>query len=292
MNCRSLYENSIGRVPGLKRLCQRLVAPMVKLVCRANGLTFPPDFPLWSQFTWAVGALTEEDRQTFATYRRFTRPGGVVLDIGANLGLHARQFARIVGKQGRVYAFEPTPEVFGCLTYNTRRWPNITCVCKAAFRENTTLSFGINSVSCTGNAIATGGADQAQTITVEAVSLDSWAANEKTGRVDFVKIDVEGAECDVLAGMANLVRANPELVLVIEYCLKNLAQFNVTPAQYFNSVEQLGLKLFRQDAAGNFQSVENVTDLNAAHAGHDYINLLAAKSAAVLNQRGGAQAQG
>src|SRR5215831_4806609 len=56
---------------------------------------------------------------------RLLRPGMVVIDVGAHIGYYTKLFAKSVGKQGRVYAFEPNPETFAVLEYNTKSFPNV-----------------------------------------------------------------------------------------------------------------------------------------------------------------------
>lgn len=283
MNLRPLYDGTIGRIPGLKKICQRVGAPLVRLFCRSRGLIFPRDFPIWSQLSWTLGDFTEEDLQTFQNYRRLIHPGDTVLDIGANLGIHTRKFSKIIGNSGRVFSFEPTPNVFECLSYNTKSLHNCTCIRKAVYRKNTTLKFAINKVNCSGNSVAVEGDDESQIIEVDAVSLDSWLEQAGIGHVDFVKIDVEGAECDVLAGIAKPIQDNPNIVLSIEYCPANLEKFGVSPDQFLTSINKLGLKVFRQDATENFQSVTDVLELEVVRGDLDYINVLAVHNAAKLN---------
>src|SRR6266699_2559349 len=60
---------------------------------------------------------------------RFLRPGDTFVDVGANIGLFTLIAARLVGPQGRVLSFEPTPETFARLTKNvqTNRLENVSC---------------------------------------------------------------------------------------------------------------------------------------------------------------------
>lgn len=231
---------------------------------------------------WALGIRSREDQQTFQDYRLLLRQDDIVLDVGANFGIHTREFAKLVGPKGRVFAFEPTPAVFECLSFNTRHLSNCTCVRKAVYREDTTLEFGINNVSCLGNSLATKGGDISKTISVEAVSLDSWAARMLSTPPRLVKIDVEGAESAVLAGAVQLISRSPDSVLIIEYCPSNMRRFGVTPDQFYATVKSTGLKLFQQQDGGTFHEIRDARELENARQDWEYINVVAAHDITAL----------
>lgn len=283
MNFRLLYERSIGRVPQLKRLCQYATAPVVHLICRARGWSFTPDMPLWSRLTWALGIRSREDQQTFQDYRRLLRQGDIVLDVGANFGIHTREFAKLVGPTGRVFAFEPTPAVFECLSFNTQHLSNCSCVRKAVYSEDTTLEFGINKVSCLGNSLAPKSEDISKTIPVEAISLDSWSDRLLNTPPRLIKVDVEGAETAVLAGATQLISRSPDAVLIIEYCPSNMRRFGITPNQFYAAVNSAGLKLFQQQHGRAFREIHDAHELETARQDWEYINVIAAHKMAALN---------
>ncbi len=143
-------------------------------------------------------------------------PGDTVIDVGANIGAVAMHAARRVGPSGRVLAIEPAADNVRVLRENVARngLPQVSVFEAAAGcrREARTLylrgetsavnSFYAESVYASVTA-------QAQ---VRVVPLDELV----DGPVAFVKIDVEGAELDVLAGMPRLLQ-QPHLTLVVEW---------------------------------------------------------------------------
>ena len=56
--------------------------------------------------------------RTVAVFKKYVKPGMTVLDIGAQKGHHTLQLAKLVGKEGKVIAFEPDPEMFALLKEN------------------------------------------------------------------------------------------------------------------------------------------------------------------------------
>ncbi len=143
-------------------------------------------------------------------------PGDTVIDVGANIGAVAMHAARRAGPSGRVLAIEPAADNVRVLRENAaRNGLQQVSVLEAAAgcrREARTLylrgetsavnSFYAESVYASVTA-------QAQ---VPVVPLDELV----DGRVALVKIDVEGAELDVLAGMSRLLQ-QPDLTLVVEW---------------------------------------------------------------------------
>ena len=144
--------------------------------------------------------------------------GGVALDVGAHLGSWTVPMARAVGESGHVHAFEPVPFL------------------NAALRKSV-LSNGLRQVilddrglgSTTGNAaftVADGGGGEGNqgmsglgerpggtVIEIQVTTLDAFAEEGKLDRLDFLKIDVEGLEADVLAGATKtLKRFHPTIV--------------------------------------------------------------------------------
>jgi FkbM family methyltransferase len=134
------------------------------------------------------------------------RPGVVVADIGAHIGFLTFLMARLVGDTGRVYAFEPAPENVAYLTRNvaSNGATNVVVVPVAAGANNGNAPsrrrqrYGL---PLPGNPFSrTRG-----TVEVEQVSVD-----DVVPFVDVAKIDVEGAEIEVLRGMGRLLAHEPK----------------------------------------------------------------------------------
>lgn len=125
------------------------------------------------------------------------RPDWVVVDIGANIGYYALQEARVVKS---VIAMEPTPASYDTLLHNARLndYKNIMAYRLAIGDHDGEIGFAL-SHACNWNSIAEGGGD----ITVVMMTLDSFLRGIK---VDFIRMDVEGYELNVLKGMAGILQ--------------------------------------------------------------------------------------
>ena len=153
---------------------------------------------------------------------RLVKPGWVCADVGANIGIITQLMARLVGSTGRVVAFELHPDNVRSLRENVMAsgWGKVVhvdaCAVSDGSRDRLWVFPGRWSSSAEWNIVGhdvEGIATDAQ-FEVPAVSLDQYFV--PGARLDLVKIDVEGAEAHVLAGMKRLLRETRP-VAVIEF---------------------------------------------------------------------------
>jgi FkbM family methyltransferase len=156
----------------------------------------------------------------------YALPGGTVLDVGANIGVTAVMSGFLVG-DGRVVAMEPVPETFRHLQLNTERsgLTNVTCLRAAAGSEEGEVELvtqtGANVAAFVGYEHVLERYRGYEAHAAPVVPLDQVAADQHLDRVDFIKVDVEGYELEVLRG-ARTVLADHRPVVFLEanhYCL-------------------------------------------------------------------------
>lgn len=147
-----------------------------------------------------------------------------VFDIGANHGMFSLAFSRAVQPNGRIVSFEPNPIVYQELLCNleVNDFSNIQTfqVALGSYEYKSQLIFdtthtGTGSLNnkVSDNFIAT---NTLEKIDVEVISLDYFCSNNDIPSPEFLKIDVEGFEFDVLKGMENtLENKKPELYIEI-----------------------------------------------------------------------------
>ena len=150
----------------------------------------------------------------------FLNPGGVAIDIGANLGEWALPLARRVGPAGRVMAIEPAPRAAAALdkTLVANALAQAEVIRCAVGDHDGTVEFAVPIVTSvrvdTGTARIGPPAAGHEALKVALRSLNSLAPERRLDRIDLVKIDVEGHERQVLDGArASLARFRPVLVL-------------------------------------------------------------------------------
>jgi len=178
----------------------------------------------------------------------YLKTGMSVLDVGANIGYFSLIASEIVGESGHVFSFEPNPRNFLLLKHNINinGFRNVSIEQKAVWNEDSQIRLYLDPEADSQN-IASGGHSIVATgkkrkfVKVESIQLDSFLKNDVV--VDFIKMDIEGAEAVALNGMDRILKKNENVVLVTEilpYALKAAG----TPAEtYFKQLADLGFKL-------------------------------------------------
>jgi FkbM family methyltransferase len=150
------------------------------------------------------------------------KPGDVLYDVGAHIGYISLVAARLVGPQGKVFAFEADPDNAARITGHAEMnaLPQLELVAAAVWSECKTLSFSRAEATSSRNTGAVAGLEQTKgadgTIAVKAITLDHFAADHPSPTV--VKIDVEGAEEEVLKGAEEVFRkSKPALICEVHH---------------------------------------------------------------------------
>lgn len=148
-------------------------------------------------------------------------PGSIVVDVGANLGYYTLLMAELVGPTGMVHAFEPNPAICGLLQstinlngFDSRvRVYNAAVVGKDGQREVTLFVPDADPKNAT---LVAEDFSRPSGKTVKVAA--HWLDELNLGKVDFVKIDVEGAELAVLSGLVSIRdRFEPTIVCEVNF---------------------------------------------------------------------------
>ena len=191
---------------------------------------------------------------------RLIEPGDTIVDVGANVGYYTLIGAKLVGEKGRVFAFEPDPESFALLERNVRMngLTNVVLERKAVSSEAGSIRLYLAAANKGDHRIYQPTDEERAYVEVEAVTLDDYFADD-SGRIDFTKIDTQGAEVVILRGMEKTLRENPELQMAVEYWPWGLSDFGFEDEQLVGIVNAAGFRIF--DLAGNAASALRETDL-------------------------------
>ena len=154
---------------------------------------------------------------------RFTpKEGDIVIDVGPAFGLYTILASRSIGSRGQVFAIEPQPEIFKMLNCNIKlnKLLNVTTLNYAAYSKEIKLKL-YNSYSIIQERA---GKNNSDFIEVNGNTLDYLMFQNKIKEVNWIKIDVEGAELEVLKGAHNILSKSKDIALLIE--IHNLSEGN------------------------------------------------------------------
>ena len=174
--------------------------------------------------------------------------GNIVVDVGANIGLHTLNMARIVGNAGQVFAFEPDPSNFEILKKNAKinNYKNIILEQKAVGDKHgrTTLYQSDHP----GKHRIFPQTDQAKSqVQVELTNLDNYFDSDMIDKINFIKIDVEGLEFSVLKGMKNILKNSKKIKILFEFMPENTMEAGFTPIELLNYLTSNDFKLYCMD---------------------------------------------
>ncbi|HET7231340.1 MAG TPA: FkbM family methyltransferase [Longimicrobium sp.] len=176
----------------------------------------------------------------YQAFRDSVGPGAVALDVGANVGAYTLLLGAWVRPGGRVYAFEPAPEAFGGLSRHValNGLGGVVTPVRAAVSARTgTATLAVDGLSGANRLDASAAGER-----VETVTLDDFCRREGI-RPTFIKIDVEGAELDVLRGARETIRQGGHgLALFVEMHPTIWGEMGIGAADLQAELETQGLR--------------------------------------------------
>ncbi len=137
-------------------------------------------------------------------------PEGTVLDVGANIGWMSLIFAECVGANGAVYAFEPSAKIYGYLEQLADQRSQIKPICKAVSNTNDDVFFE-NEAASNLSHIAQEPSKSGEL--VECITIDEFMCSNNIPRVDFIKVDAEGHDVEVLKGANETLDQHSPIVM-------------------------------------------------------------------------------
>ncbi len=177
-------------------------------------------------------------------FRELITPGMVVIDVGANIGYFSLLASTLVGADGRVHAFEPDPVNCGLLRKNVRmnRASNIKVIEAALSNSDAPVPLFLNSDNKGDHRIWETSGESRKKITVNATTLDRYLRETKTVPT-FIKIDVQGAEGQVLDGMKEILSKTTPTYLILEFWPEALRKCQTDPQRLIHQIADAGFTI-------------------------------------------------
>lgn len=186
-----------------------------------------------------------------------------ILDIGANIGQTSLNILKTQEKKGilpKIYSFEPFPDTFNKLQINVElnnASTKIHCINKGVGSSPGKLPMLKHNEANSGGFRIVKEANSA-TISVDVTTIDQFVIDNNITRVDFVKIDVEGFEFEVLKGMQQVLETHKPVV-IFEFDTQNLADLNINPQDIFIYLQNLHYTFKDVNGLINFETMNTST---------------------------------
>lgn len=207
---------------------------ILKRINSLKNMSVPITNGFLKDYFWSLSTSDETylsgnfDMDTLLEFKKFLKPNQVVYDLGANEGYYSISASKIVGKFGKVFAFEPMPENLIHLNrhVNKNKIENITVINKAVADKNGKVTFSMTDDRAGNTYISSSPKfdESKSNFLVETVTVDHFCLVEHNLPPDLIKIDVEGAEYDVLKGAEEVIKTfRPVVILAThEYHVKGI----------------------------------------------------------------------
>jgi FkbM family methyltransferase len=173
------------------------------------------------------------------------KEGMVFVDIGANIGYYTILASELVGRSGKVFAFEPDDRNFSLLeqNINENKCGNVVAIRKAVSDTTGRLRL-YPSKSNFGDhrTYAAWGEASPPSRLIEATALDDFFSSG--ARIDFVKVDIQGAEYVAFAGMKRVLQENHDIILLLEFTPVLLSEAGASPLQFLQELRHSGFVIY------------------------------------------------
>jgi FkbM family methyltransferase len=242
----------------------------IRLQSRFPSLPAPVPLPYGG---WYLAANSDIDRRVLCGsfesaeihfLHRCLRPGMTVLDIGAHHGLYSLVASKSVHPRGHVHSFEPSPRERRLLERNLRfnlRW-NVSVYANAlgAARGRASL-FLVEGIGDGCNSLRSpSGCKNTHIVEVDVVPLGEFIQENGISAVDFIKMDVEGAELSVLQGASRLLSSSVRPWILAEISDLRTQPWGYPARKILEFLEQKGFHWFQPIGQGELRPADRTLD--------------------------------
>jgi FkbM family methyltransferase len=243
-----LFESEYNKknsVYALYRFAYWNICKLLKKDFHATLWTYKFKFWITSHQSYWLYKNYYLDTHEFSIIKALTKPGDVIFDIGANIGIYSLWFSKCINDTGLIYSFEPDDTNINRLKYAI----SLNSL-KSIIPNNLALS---NTV---GEAKFSTGLDEQNSLIngyspltdqyriVHTCTIDQFCADNKIEEINYMKIDVEGAEWFVLNGAENML-ANKKIKVIQLEINHQLLKFNIKVDNLHQYMLGFGYNLYR-----------------------------------------------
>jgi FkbM family methyltransferase len=217
----------------------RIIPKKVRIFDKFDLVLNPRDPVLSSAVTFGVYEPFEQK-----VFREMCHAGFNVVDIGANVGLYTGIAASQVGADGTVIAIEPHPESFTYLSLmcELNQFANVRKFNVAAGDSPREIELFLTDKNKADSRIYDASGKRLS-IKTKMIVLDDLLKDQKIGRIDLIKMDIQGAEGLALAGLHETLKYSKSLVVFSEFWPWGLRQTGIDPFDFLKTFRDFGFSV-------------------------------------------------
>ena len=238
---KAIWGLGLGKIPGALRIYDlifRLIWPKRNVIeVQGSKMYVDLDSELILRKTFESYIMApDREKQMTEIFNKVVKEGNTILDLGANLGYYTLLAAKLVGKNGKVFAFEPEPRNYNLLLKNIalNEYENVVPMQKAISDKAGVVKLFLDTEDSGSHTIRHIGENK-EFIEVPAVALDEFFA-DKGLSIDVIKMDIEGAEIAAFTGMDRIIRENENLKMFIEFYPSLIKEAGQSPEEFVNKL--------------------------------------------------------
>jgi FkbM family methyltransferase len=220
------------------------------------------------------------ERTELEHFRKIIKPGMTVIDIGANIGLYTVIAAKLVGPEGKVFAYEPEDDNYEILKKNIEinKLSNVIPL-KTALAEKVGAADLYLDLNNRGHHSFANSGKAEKVIRVETDTLDHSLGKYHISNVNVIKMDIEGAEGLAFQGMSMTIAQSPDLMILTEFYPEIINKVGSIPSSFIMSLINTGFSLFSIDEnTHTIQAIKNIEEfINKFSGENEYTNIYAVK---------------
>ncbi len=270
---RIVHNKTLKKLKSLRSLLRWAASMFVKLLNQQRGLKFPSKWDWYPKLEFLLGLY---EPGTTLLCKKLAKSGMRFIDVGANIGYYTLLFSKLVGPNGKIYAFEPAPEIFQLLKHNVRNKSNVVLEQKAVSNNKGKVEFAL-STRTRSHSFFVPHEFIKGFCKIETLTLDDFLDSQGLKHCDFIKIDIEGAEPLVLEGMANLLQQAQNLLIICEFSPSALQLAGVNDEDFLRTLYSKFNKVLKIDENVGALVDIDVTNLASQVPKGKSVNLLCCK---------------
>ncbi len=220
----------------IRRVMPRIRHEVILRHKRGFALIIPEGYQSAHLYTW-----DDHESEVTQLLLRLLRKGMTFVDAGAHLGYYTLLASRLVGDEGKVFAFEADPNYCDFIERSVKlnEANNVRIVNKAIGSDSGVVTLFSDPRGASGNLYRALASDW-KPVLIDATTLDAFFEQEGWPGVHVMKMDIEGSETSAIHGMSKLARRNRDLRLITEFAPRCLEDAEVAPVELFSAISQLG----------------------------------------------------